>query len=64
MASTSIPAVLYDPCGSISMERALRQIQSILVEVSIAQQNNPKYRDRVEASLDDITLMLRSIDRG
>lgn len=62
MISESLPSVLHHPRGSISMERALKQIKELLegiptdtVEEGLA--------DRVNASIDDVDTMLERILR-
>ena len=56
-----IPAVLtgHGRKSSISMERALKQIQQLLENI-----DDPELEDRVLASLDDIDLMLEQIFHG
>ena len=55
-----LPSVLQGTNGqsSISMERALKQIRDLLLYVDDASEE-----DRVNASLDDIDMMIRAIDR-
>ena len=59
--SKYIPAVLtgHGRKSSISMERALKQIQQLLENI-----DDPELADRVLASLDDIDLMLEQIFHG
>ena len=56
-----IPAVLtgHGRKSSISMERALKQIQQLLENI-----DDPELEDRVLASLDDIDLMVEQIFHG
>ena len=61
--STKLPSVLQHPRGSISMERALKQIKDLL-ETEIDTEGFPETEDRVNASIDDIETMLSCIDRG
>ena len=60
MMSKHLPSVLQGTNGqsSISMERALKQIRDLLLYVDDASEE-----DRVNASLDDIDMMIRAIDR-
>jgi hypothetical protein len=51
-----LPAVLQQPKGSLSMERALKQIKEILLD-------SGDETDRCSASLDDVETMLQSINR-
>ena len=60
--SDKIPSVLQDARGSISMERALKQIRELLLEVE--GQDDPVVLDQVNASIDDVDTMLKHIERG
>jgi hypothetical protein len=55
--ANKIPSVLFAPKGSISTERALKQILDIL--------ENCDYQDvhKLEASIDDVQFMLARINR-
>jgi hypothetical protein len=57
-----LPSVLIPqpPLTSISMERALKQILSILKDIDPT--TNQAY-DKIEASIDDLEVMLGCIDR-
>lgn len=58
-----LPAVLQQPHGnSISMERALKQIHKLLLEVPT--ESNDTVRSDVAASLDDVEIMLKAIFKG
>jgi hypothetical protein len=56
-----IPAVVYDPRGSISTERALNQIKDLLCMFPI--EGNEDLVDRITASIDDVETMLANIQR-
>jgi hypothetical protein len=62
MMSDKLPAVLQGRGAesSISMERALNQISALLV---LIESDDDNVLDRVEASLDDVGMMLRHIER-
>lgn len=63
MMSTKLPSVLQaPPNNSISMERALKQIQRLLLEVKT--EADDCIRTDVCASLDDVDTMLAAIDRS
>lgn len=54
-----LPSVLQQPNGnSLSMERALKQIRSLLEYGEFLGEE-----DKVDASIDDIVTMLTSLDR-
>jgi len=63
MQSDKLPSTLsgYGALSAISMERALNQIKSLLETLD---GETPEMADKIEASLDDIDLMLHQIDRG
>ena len=70
MMSSKLPMVLQQDCGnSLSMERSLKQMQSLL-ETHFKQEweletiEDRALQDRLSASLDDIETMLAAIDRG
>ena len=61
MKCENLPSVLQQPNGnSISMERALKQIKSLLED---ACGRDTLLVDRHEASISDVEVMLASIDR-
>lgn len=62
MQSEKLPAVLIPPAPNspISIERALRQVYELLENFAIGQR--PQH-DRIDASLDDIDVMLKCIER-
>lgn len=62
-ANNSLPGVLQPPApnSAISMERALNQIRELLLESQFV---NDAQEDKLNASLDDLDVMLRCIDRG
>ena len=62
MVSNLLPSVLLDNRGSISMERALKQIKDLLVQVPLDEHSDIEVR--VQASLDDVETMLSHIDRS
>ena len=62
MVSNLLPSVLLDNRGSISMERALKQIKDLLVQVPLDEHSD--IEARVQASLDDVETMLLRIDRS
>ena len=59
MVSNSLPSILQPtpPTSPISMERALKQILTLLNEL-------PDGDHRVDASIDDVDVMLSCIDRS
>lgn len=59
MTLNNLPSVLLHPRGSISMERALKQIKSLLEQY--VEPPTDAESDRLEASLDDIDTMLESL---
>ena len=64
MMSHFLPSVLqgnHDKESSISMERALKQILTLLEQMSAEGTSNYDY---IEASIDDTKMMLAHIDRG
>lgn len=63
MRAQKLPSVLAPPApdSAISMERALKQIRELLNEVQVL---DDPHEDRLNASLDDIDVMLKCIDRG
>lgn len=70
MMSSKLPMVLQQNCGnSLSMERSLKQMQSLLEtlfkqEWELETIEDRALQDRLSASLDDIETMLAAIDRG
>jgi len=56
-----IPAVVYDPRGSISTERALKQIKDLLCMFPV--EGSEDLIDRINASIDDVETMLANIRR-
>ena len=62
MISNILPSVLLDSRGSISMERALKQIRDLLKQFPSDMPSN--IEDRIQASLDDVETMLAHIDRS
>lgn len=56
-----IPAVVYDPRGSISTERALNQIKNLLCMFPV--KDNEDLVERISASIDDVETMLANIRR-
>lgn len=56
-----IPAVVYDPRGSISTERALNQIKNLLCMFPV--EGNEDLIDRITASIDEVETMLANIRR-
>lgn len=65
MKSDKLPSVLLakNPADSLSMERALKQIQCLLAQVEVLE-GDDSGEDMLLASLDDIQTMIDSIDRG
>ena len=63
MISNKLPSVLQakNLADSLSMERALKQIRSLLISEVVPR--TPEIEDKVNASLDDIQTMIDSIDR-
>ena len=61
MVSNQLPSVLFDSRGSISMERALKQIKELL---ELIPESGIIGEDRISASLEDIDTMLNHIDRS
>lgn len=59
MTSNNLPLVLLHPRGSISMERALKQIKDLLEQY--VEPPTDAAVDRLQASLDDIDTMLESL---
>jgi hypothetical protein len=59
----TIPSVLTPapPLSSISTERALKQVLSLLEYVI---PDDVRERDMLEASIDDVKTMLSCVDRG
>lgn len=68
MMSQKLPSVLIPPgkLSAISMERALNQIKSILDDSFLYAEieDNDAYRDKINASIDDVEVMLMCIERG
>jgi hypothetical protein len=64
MTSESIPAVLVPPkpYSGISMERALKQIKELL-EQSWSEVMTHEDADKLQASIDDVDVMLMCIKR-
>lgn len=62
--SATLPSILIAPnsADSLSMERALKQIQFLVKQVPFF--DIPGREDEVNASLDAIETMLNAIDRG
>jgi hypothetical protein len=58
--SDHLPSVLQDPRGSISMERALKQIRDLILEYAVVATKDFE-SDRINASLDDIETMLKHL---
>lgn len=65
MMSAKLPSVLQGHVheSSISMERALKQILLLLSEIDPMVDSNFTDEDTVSASIDDVSMMLRHIDR-
>ena len=65
MMLTYLPSVLSPPLPNtgISVERALKQILTLLEQVEI-DESDPSLEDRVQASIDDVTVMLSCINRS
>lgn len=63
--SNSLPSVLIapNPADSLSMERALKQIQFLLFEISTEEPFPEEHADMLAASCDAIETMLNAIDR-
>ena len=59
----AMPMVVFDACGSISTERALKQIQDLLLSHS-GWEGPDALQDKLNASLDDVETMLKAIYRG
>ena len=59
MTSDHLPSVLLHPRGSLSMERALKQIKLLLVEH--CEIDSSRVDDMLNASIDDIDSMLEKI---
>lgn len=68
MKSSKLPSVLQapNPANSLSMERALKQIQSLLTDYShfLDDRGMVISADSVNASIDDLETMLKAIDRS
>lgn len=60
MTSDKLPAVLVAPRGSISLERALKQMRRLLTDAVAASAVN---KDHAEATFDDLETMLKAIQR-
>ncbi len=58
MIATYLPSVLFHPRGSISMERALKQIKKLLEQCPSI---NESMEDEIQVSIDDIESMLDAI---
>lgn len=61
MISDKLPSVLQHNRGSISLERALKQIKTLLEDVN---PENDSHEDKLNASIDDVETMLDKINRG
>jgi len=63
MKSNKLPSVLLVPApnSSISMERALKQIKELLE--NHIESDDPSIADAVNASIDDVDVMLAAINR-
>jgi hypothetical protein len=63
MISSKIPAILAveKPNNSISMERAMKQILELLESMTA---ESDSQNDRIEASIDDVNVILEHIDRS
>jgi hypothetical protein len=64
MKSPALPSVLLSNIegNSISMERALKQIKDILLD-ALPDPIDQGY-DRINASIEDVEMMLQAIDRN
>ena len=60
MMANALPSVLQHPRGSISMERALKNIRDMLME---CEPTTDAMEDRLGVALDDIDTMLSRLDR-
>ena len=59
MIDNKLPSVLQHRRGSISMERALKQIKDLLYNIDTS--DNESLYDKVQASIDDVETMLDNI---
>lgn len=65
MMASKLPAVLTPPpvhLSSISMERALNQIKGLLEQID--PKDDASLEDRLNASIDDLDVMLSCIERS
>ena len=60
MIDNKLPSVLQHRRGSISMERALKQIKDLLCDIDTS--DNESLYDKVQASIDDVETMLEKIN--
>jgi hypothetical protein len=61
MMSDKLPSVLTDKINSISMERALKQIKELIENIEV-KEGDDRLHDTINASIDDIELMLSKIE--
>ena len=59
MIDNKLPSVLQHRRGSISMERALKQIKDLLYNIDTS--DNESLYDKVQASINDVETMLDKI---